>query len=87
MSNSTYTTETLTTAFTNNLEEFLQIKTADGGFIISFDDLDEAIQAISRAKVQSWAAYIKNGGNARNKRSHSAQYASVIKAVTKAVQS
>lgn len=53
-------------------------------YTISFNDVDAAIAAIDNAKAQAWSAYLNQGGNPRNKRSFSSQFASTKKAVNAA---
>jgi hypothetical protein len=78
------TTDKLTTVHSSNIADYLQVTQLDGGYTITFDDLDQALAAVEKAKNASWQQYLKSGGNPRNKRSHGTQYAAIKKALIKA---
>lgn len=82
----THTTQTLTTQFASNIADFVDVTVVDGGYTITFDDLAQTLASIDKAKAQSWTSYLKSGGNPRNKRSHSSQFAAIANAVRKAAQ-
>jgi hypothetical protein len=64
--------------------EILTINDHGGAFTVSFADPDAAIAAVESAKGAAWSRYVRNGGNPRNKRSHSASFAAIKKAITEA---
>lgn len=68
-----------------DLEGFVTVDTlADGSFTVTFESEATALKAVAQAKDASWNAYIRNGGNPRNRRSHSTQFAAVTKAIWQA---
>ena len=50
-------------------------------FTLTFTDVDDALALIETTKAATWADYMRAGGNSRNKRAHSTQFAAVKKAV------
>lgn len=85
---SNHTTDTLTTNFSSTIAALRFVGlTVDGdsaGYTVSFDDADFALAAVERARANDWARYTRAGGNYRNKRGHSAQFAAVKRAIENA---
>ena len=61
------------------------VAVTEGTYTVSFDDLEDALKALERAKAKAWNEYLRAGGNPRNKRAVSAQFASVKKAMVASV--
>jgi hypothetical protein len=59
----------------------LDVEGTHEAFVVLFDDLDQALACVKLASAQAFAAYVRQGGNARNKRAFSAQFAAVTKAL------
>lgn len=53
-------------------------------FTVSFDDAAVALAAVVKAKAAHWSQYLRQGGNARNKRAVGSQWSAIAKAITKA---
>ena len=90
MSETTNTTDTLTSMHSTEAlladQDGITVEAVENGYTISFVDVDVAVAAIDRAKVQRVAEYLNSGGNPRNKRSIGSQFAAAKKAVVKAAQ-
>lgn len=56
----------------------------DDTFTVTFADLDQAIKAVESIKQAAFSAYVRNGGNPRNKRSFGSQFASIKRAMVAA---
>ena len=50
-------------------------------FTITFENAENALLAIEKAKAQAFKTYLENGGNPKNKRSFGSSFASVKKAI------
>jgi hypothetical protein len=61
--------------------EAYTVNGSNESFTITFQDADAALAAIEKAKNTAWMAYLKAGGNPRNKRSHGTQFAAVKRAI------
>jgi len=88
MENTTYTTAPITTTLQADKHlaqyttEHYTINTiSEGIFTITFNDAFAATWAIDKAKAVAFSAYIKNGGNPRNKRSFGSSFAGAKKAI------
>lgn len=70
----------------NLLSQFsdLEITVEVDTFTVSFEDATAAIDQVDAAKDRSVAAYLRAGGNPRNRRSFGAQFAAVKRAILKA---
>lgn len=81
----TNTTATLTSRFgTADIlaeQADLTIEQSDSGYTIGFAAADAAIASIEKAKAKGWSAYLRAGGNPRNKRSYGSQFAAAKKAI------
>lgn len=53
-------------------------------FTVSFDNLAVALASVAKAKDAAWSDYLRNGGNARNKRAVGSQWSAIAKALTNA---
>jgi len=79
------TTQTLTSVHSTDKDlagaPGLTVTNVPGGYTVSFTDLAEALAAVERVKERTWQQYLAAGGNPRNKRAHSSQFASVVRAL------
>lgn len=64
----------------------LEISVDGDTFTVSFDAAASAIDQVELAKDRAFTAYLRAGGNPRNRRSFGAQFAAVKKAILKAVE-
>jgi hypothetical protein len=59
----------------------LDVEGIKEAFVVIFDDVDMALDCVKMASARAFANYVRQGGNARNKRAFGSQFAAVTKAL------